>query len=357
MISGKYIQLLTALVIMAVALSSCEHTISIGNTVHADGSLDRTIVLYESDTAHATKNFLGINIRSGWNVNMEPSGTPEEGKQPEVNITFRKHFDSTEDANREMDTPSDSTFNIASSFEKKNRWFYTYLTYTDTYRSLNSFRSVPLDEYFTKEDFEFIERLPAEGAAISKADSLYLERLNEKIFDIYGTRTIFESFYEDLVETMHRDNTPEQWYDSLQRKKENMYQRFIQEEDLENVDFPRLVRSMGIPLSPEGWQSMEKKTREIERRLEFISHAYTGKYVHSINMPGDIVESNADSTVSSQAFWRPPVIKFLLRNYTMSATSRTLNVWAVIVSAVVIGVTLLLFTRRFLITFRQSKAG
>ena len=91
---------------------------------------------------------------------------------------------------------------------------------------------------------------------------------------------------------------------------------------------------------------MQPKIADIEKRLEFLSEAYSGKYVHTIKMPWDVVKSNADSVVNNQLFWRPPVVKFLLSDFTMSATARRMNVWAVVVSGMIIALTVVMFVYR-----------
>lgn len=330
---------------LMVVLGGCEHTISIGSKVHPDGSIDREIVLENADSTEIAKNIFGVSHAAGWNVTVAPPSKPttEKDKKSEVNITFRKHFDSVEDVNQELNAPIDTLFRIESTFEKQNRWFYSYIEYRDTYRALNNFTTIPKEAYFTEEDFAFINRLPAEGTPVGHADSLYLARLNEKIFDLYGARTIFEDFYQHLVANMRQHNVPAQWHDSLSRKKESIYRRFVDEGNLQNEDFVVLIDRLHIPLSPAGRDAIIQKTAEIEKRLEFLSNAYSGQYVHSIEMPWDLVESNADSAVSNRLFWRPPVVKFLLTDYTMSATSRKMNIWSVAISGLVVCVTIGMF--------------
>lgn len=333
---------------VALFLSGCEHNVFISSEVHEDGALDRTIVLQESDSGKIKNNIFGINESEGWNVVVERSrkSEAEADNNPKLNITFRRRFASVNQANDEMSNEADTAFHISSSFEKHNRWFYTYMEYADTYRALNLFKAVSKNQYFTKEDFAFINRLPAEGTRISSADSLYLARLNEKIFDFYGSRSIFEEFYQHLRSTLRAHDVALQWQDTLARKKEQLYQRFVEVGNLDDGDFLSVVDNLNIPLSAEARESMQRKVADIEKRLEFLSEAYSGKYVHSISMPWTVVNSNADSVVGDQLFWRPPVVKFLLSDFTMAATARKLNVWAVVLSAMVVVVTVGMFAYR-----------
>ena len=325
--------------------SGCEHNVTVSSKVYPDGSIDRTIVLHNADSAKSEQNFFGANRNAGWDVVISNPTKPstESDNRNEVNITFKKHFSSVEELNKETNPDHDTVFHVASSFEKDNRWFYTYVEYRDTYKALNLFKTIPKEEYFTKEDFAFINRLPAEGTTISKADSLYLARLNEKIFDLYGSRTIFEEIFRHTVVTLNEHDVASQWIDTLTRKKEELYHGFVRAINLEDGALLSTFDQLNIPMSGEVRASMQQKADDIEKRLEFMSEVYSGKFVHSIEMPWTIMESNADSVINNQLYWRPPVVKFLLTDYTMSAKSRRLNVAAVAISALIVGATIGLF--------------
>ena len=336
--------ILTLVCCALLLLTACDHDISTGSRVYEDGSLDRTIVLHKTDSDHVASNIFGVNEARDWKVEVVPAtGSAKENREAKHNVTFKKHFKSVADANSEMHRAADTLFEIRSSFEKKDRWFYTYLEYSDTYVSLNRFKAIPQEDFFTEEDYAFIDRLPAEGSAITKSDSLYLARLDEKIFDLYGARTIFEELYADMLASMREHNVPANWTDTLLLKKENVYRRFFREGNLDDADLLYAAEGMKIPLPVEVQEAIRRKTEEMEKRLDFISKAYSGKFVHTINMPWKVVSSNADSVKGNALYWNPPVIKFLLKDYTMTASARQMNVVAVIISGGLVLITLGLF--------------
>jgi hypothetical protein len=355
------ISLILALAVLLM-MSGCDHDVTIGTTVYEDGSLDRTVMLYEADSDNVadnsdilSRNFMGVSEAAGWKTLVEPvTKTEQNDKDKKYNLTFTKHFASVEDANNAMNGKADTIFHIMSTFEKRNRWFYTYIEYSDTYRSLDRFSAVPKDNYFTKEDYEFIDRLGPEGKPIAKADSLFLARLNEKIFDIYGSRTIFDELYNDMLKTMKEYGVASSWSDSLLRRKEEFYQVFVKDGSMDDLlqredekgNLLALVNHLKIPIPEAAREVIRRKSHEMDRRLSFVSDAYSAKYRHSITMPWTVVASNADSVKNNQLFWNPPVIKVLLKDYTMTARARKMNVWAVVLSAAVILLTLALFLFR-----------
>lgn len=107
--------------------------------------------------------------------------------------------------------------------------------------------------------------------------------------------------------------------------------------------------SLGIPLDTAAVAPAYKRQyRVIERKLQFASDASEGKYKFIIHLPGTMVDSNADSVSGNTVFWAPSSIKFLLRDYTMYATSRTPNYAIWILSAAIVLLTLFAFAGDFI---------
>jgi hypothetical protein len=63
-------------------------------------------------------------------------------------------------------------------------------------------------------------------------------------------------------------------------------------------------------------------------------------------VPWTVANTNADSVNNNTLYWNPPVIKFLLQDYTMTARARKMNVWTAVIAAAVLLSTLILFFGR-----------
>lgn len=333
-------------IIILWSLSSCEQNIAVESVVHEDGSIDRTVVFSEADSGIVKENIFGINEKNGWKADVSAVPTRENEQSKKKTIAFTKHFSSVDDINSEMNSSSDTLFKIRSEFEKKFRWFYTYLKYSDTYVAINRFKEVKTEDYFTPEDYLFIQRLPAEGKSMSKADSVYLITLNEKIYDHFAIRGLYEDQFKSFL--MSLAESDRKWSDSLLKSKERMFHMLVQSKDNTSDDdfMSALADSVGIPKSLINRAAFDRLNKESERTINFMSSAAEGKYTHSIKMPWSVVDTNADSVSGNQLIWQPPVIKFMLNDYTMYAESRQINYWAVILSATVVVVTVLAFVRR-----------
>jgi len=342
----KSIMSISFLAVLVAMLSACEHQVYMETTVHEDGSLDKKIVL---ETADTTSNFLGIGTASGWKMMtrlIEDSVREKKEDNKKWNVIYQKSFTSSREANTELATESDSLFRITSRFEKKFRWFYTYLYYSDTYQTINRM-NFPLTDYIVQEDYTFIERLPAEGKIISKADSFYLAELHKRIFDIYGLRAIYEEHYDLDVTLIKESGLENRWIDTLQKHKESIFQWVSEHEKAPDDFMYKAMDSLGIPIPYDKMRSrFDELYKQADAKTDFINHASEGKYTHVINVPWQVVRTNADSVSGNRLQWNPPSIKFLLKDHIMYAEVRKINWWAFAVSFGVLIFTGYLFFRR-----------
>ncbi len=336
--------ILTITVVAIIFFTSCEHRVETKTTVHEDGSIDKTITLYENRSAPNEKNYFNVSSANGWRVSVDSAAmrnSADSSLNNKYSYTFQKSFKSVEDANAELAIPSDSLFHITSKFEKQFRWFYTYYFYSEIYHPLNRF-SLPTADYLTTVDFEFIRQLPAEGGRISKADSLFLKKLNERIFDEYGPRALFEEFFESLP--LFSDS---RHVEDIKKNKENLYKAFTNDAtgynffaDNGNEKFDiissKMADSLGIDKNSNKYQSCLKR---LESKIDFIGWAKEGKFQNCTEMNGEIVEHNADSVSANRYYWSPPYLKFAFENYNMQVTTRKPNLWAWVITVLLLGLT------------------
>jgi hypothetical protein len=342
----KALRLFSIVAFVLIVLASCEHDVATETTVHPDGTLDKSFTLELSDSAR----YMMFNLEGWTKTSPHVKGESiDSARSMKITTQFQKTYSSAEEANAQLSTSTDTTLAISSKFEKKFRWFYTYISYSDTYHAINRLE-YPIENYVTSEDYAFIDRLPAEGKKISKADSLYLSDLHKKLFDVYGLRALFEVYWNVNLNLLQEHHLDPSWTDSLNQHKERAFALMTDEHsnqemtDYFMIDF---MEQWHIPLPYETVRrDYMNRIKPLERTTNFISKASDGKFTHRINMPWTLVKTNADSTAGNSAYWAPPTIKFLLKDYTMYAEARKLNWWAVIISAFVVGLTVFLFVRK-----------
>ena len=337
---------------VAVCFTGCEQKIMVESIVHDDGSIDRTVVLYDVDSGALNNNIYGLKLAGGWVATIQRREKRDDSlkNKRKFDLALHKTFTSAAEANAVMNDSlsSDTLLRINSNFETQFRWFYTYIKYSDTYVSINRFQHLAQRDYFTDEDYAFIRRIPALGVPFSKADSLFHLRLREKITDHYATRAIYEEYVTALKGLLRDKQIDTKWNDSLQARKEELFRKIVKTDSLNNNEtvLSEMIKILRIPVEI---SKADEKTRtlDIVSRVNFMSSAMEGKFTHIIQMPFEVVRTNADSISGNQLVWKPPVIKFMLNNYTMYAESRTMNYWAVGVTFLaIIGVSFAFFRRK-----------
>jgi hypothetical protein len=334
---------ITIILLVGVFLMSCENPIQMETKVYENGALDKTITFEKVDSLRLTQNIFGIGEATGWVVVTDTINSDE--KDVKFKIEFKKSFSSAEEVNSELDTKADTLFHVHSSFEKSFRWFYTYIRYSETFRPIDRLKMLRADDYFNIEDRTFINRLPGEGTAISKADSFYLDQLNEKIFKHYANWGIYSEQMNILKEVLQKNAIDKKWYDSLEAHKDMIYESL---DDMRGDPFfaNKMADSLQIPLPSTAKNDFEVLSKDINSRVSFMSFARDGRYTNIIDMPWEVVNTNADSIAGNKLYWKPLATKFAIQEYEMFAESRKLNWWAIIVSVVILSLTTISFIKR-----------
>ncbi|MCU0419244.1 MAG: hypothetical protein MUC38_06255 [Cyclobacteriaceae bacterium] len=337
----------------AFVLFSCEHRMEVNTKVYPNGALDRTLTLISSDSLpYPAARYLGVHPDSGWAVVREtvyPRPTikaeateadSSDELRPKFRYVFQKTFASAAASNRSLGRASDSLFRITGTFQKRFRWFYTYVRYTDTYHAVNRF-SIPVEHYLTEQDFAFIDGLPAEGKSISHADSLFLDALHDRIYDEYASRGYFDEYFALLLKA----DISEEKRKQLRGEQNKIFESLKNNKETEDDFLPALADSLGVVLEATSPRHQEERKR-IESKLKFMFWASEGHYRHTIEMPGQVLTHNADSISGNRLMWSPPALKFMVRDYSFQAESRISNLWAWVLSAAVVVASVLLWLFR-----------
>lgn len=341
---------ITSLILLVALLGSCENPIRLETKIHYDGRLDKTIILEKTDSAGVVQNIFGVNEAKGWSLDLSRDSATRGDKN--YRLEFKRSFATAEEANKELDSESDSLFRVKASFQKSFRWFYTYIRYEETIRPIDRFKLISADDYFTPEDRSFLNRLPGEGADITMADSSFLESLNDRIFKYYANRGLYFEQMDVLKKYITKNNLAPQWLDTLNKHEDYIYES-INKDDSDDEGLkgdPKfafmMADSLGIPLTQTAEKEFDELSKDLNQRIRFMNYAQYGKYTIVFDMPWTVTKTNADSVAGNKLFWRPIVTKFAIQDYTVFAESRKLNVWVVILSAIIIVVTSYSFRRR-----------
>jgi hypothetical protein len=338
-------------ILIPLLISSC---IDLGDylethtLVHEDGSIERKIIIVSHDSADMETNPFAISEKSRWIVGMKMRIDTVKSDTATVidsvkYIEFRKSFASINEANEEMAEVADTIIAIKASMEKTFRWFYTDIQYSDTYTSKLS-EAVSFDDYFSQEEFDLIKRDELYGK-INPQDSSKMKAIEEKM-DEYCQRSRFENTFANTLKMLQRKHVDDNWIDTVRNKKEYFF-KLLGKSDFDQSNIPSILSdSLKIPVTFD--KNDSRRFEKIEKtQTDFLLNLYNLN-IHSIEVPYDLIGTNADSTAGRKAFWKKPGRLVLLKKFPMKVSYRELHYLAIAVTVVVVLVLIFLLFRRLI---------
>lgn len=293
--------------------------VKVTTTVRSDGSCERVVTTNPGEEKLPDKAF-PIPTDSTW------TSTWEELKgNGGYRYMATKHFATGEELTREYsrDSTNPRKLRITPKLDKRFRWFYTYLTYRETYHMYSPFRRIPASQVLSEDEIRRI----SEG---EKNDTLK-KKLDEWMF-----RNLYEGFHEALQDGAERLGDPTLPARVVAARKEELF-RSILDDTLEAGEFDRMLAMMShffnsaavIKLRP----GLKMAWDDAEEMLEMGQRA-DAEYTNAVVMPGLIIDTNAGEVKGTTVSWQFSADQFRLRDYEMWVESRVVNVWAVVLTGV-----------------------
>lgn len=336
-----------------VLLTACDH----GNTemftrINADGSCYRELTIdYDSaflaaDTSE--KKPFPSKIDSSWMlVFTTKEGFMSEpyikGKTYQVDtalnkqITARKNYSSVKELEtfRLHNTDWD-TLATKISFRRKFRWFYTYYEFSETYPKVNPFKRIPVSNYLTQEE---ITTLYGESTTLYKGRN-GLE-IKDLLNDIEGKANAWlsRSYYEELYRIMLANYRSFKGLpvDSARfaQAKDSIYKLNKDSAHFDNFNeeiFDKYFKTKAF--------SNNKIPKELEKKFEEQMPNFTKYFTETLNyklaMPGKIIKASTPVIKGDTLCWTVNADRFFFIDYTLEAKSRKANIWAFVVTGIVI---------------------
>lgn len=332
----KYLSVLIPIAILV--LSSCEGQYEVTTKLNNDGSLERTIIYESEEVLRPKESLFGVSDEE-WDYEFLDEDSSND-LPPRIKL-FRE-FRSIDAANTVMNQDTDTLWQIEASLNSRFRWFYTYHDFSETYSAIDRLRFVEQKDFFTKEDYQFIERIQSE--TISSADSLYLDLLENKMLEHYYSNSL-KSEWKKALSDLFVENSLHNWTDSV-----NMIISKVEIEGVEDTGKKviKLLTKLEVPIDSIDLVTLnEKYMKEATSKLRFVEKVFgLDGLIHHMELPGAIVKSNAHYVDGNTATWNSRRISYCLTPLHMYATYRTPNWWAIAMSGLFLLGTLWWFFRK-----------
>lgn len=371
MITNKnYIKLFALLIPLLV--SSCIEYYKVTTSINSDGSLTRTVMVVGDSASifegklKVPKDSLLWDISTRWVHKIKGDSASEKKYEYTATRTFRN----TEELNEFLKPHPDSLHLIKTqaTYNKKFRWFYTYLYFGETYFKSMPFNHYEINNFLSDDEYSFIwddeftyspehdslvhyrnlEQMPK----LSKADSLRGEELENEIlnrFSEWYLKNIYEEYYSITLNELSGKYTVK--HKLLKENKEILFKQintmnyFLAETDERDDPINVISEFIGMNadsiklLNPDIYNNFYTNLQVAE---DFMDNHTIKNY---IDIPGKLIKTNADSISASSAYWNYNNMRNCAKDYTLFAESRIINKWAFILSGL-ISLVLLVFIFR-----------
>jgi hypothetical protein len=290
--------------------------------------------------------YITPEVHTNWPVKNWRNDTIK--KDEKVSITVGRNYNSVEEmgSNFRFNNISWGKLNIKYNFEKKFRWFYTYYCYSEVYPEINKFKKIPLSKYLSNEEVEIY----------FKGNTFFLEGLNgeemldrlkniSKSVNIWLNRNLYEESYQILSNNL---NLLENYSVSKTRFlsiKDSVYNTYIckvlnKEEPVEFGSELDPIKALDYYLKTNAFSKMESKNdtflkNEFEH-IDLFTEYFNKELNYSLEMPGKIINTNSKIYDGNKIIWKIDAYRFAVSDYKIYADSRKANVWAFIVSGIVL---------------------
>jgi hypothetical protein len=331
-------------------LCGCPDTKKVTTTIHKDGRTVRSVGDFDPRSfkgVDSVKHELPVPVDQSWELYSINDSS----------AVLRKEFNSVDELNElySFDESELGEYQRNVVLEKKFRWFHTSMIYKETYNGL--LEEIPLTDYLSEQEIEcFKMEHPEDHPLLADMESKAMESLMDNIDERLGlwlNDNIFSMAFDDIVdigdslnilnkESLEGANLK----DTIEVQWQISDRDFIlfSEDEMEMIE---LVEMIGNRLELDTMQLLEfkaaVKSAYLDDKYENQLFADLGhEHYNQVIMPGQLIDTNAEKIQGDTLVWQMNSMKFIDSDYIMYAESRLTNLWAYIVSGIILVIAIII---------------
>jgi hypothetical protein len=313
--------------VLFVLISGCKE-ITTTTTVHKDGSLTRRIEVNDDSSAARVLAY-PMPTADGWR-REQIEDTLSSEKKSQWRVT--KRFNNVRQLREELALQTEK-IHLRPEVIKQHRGFYTYYTYRETLACYNRL-PLPLSNYLNSDEI-YLLTLDGDSSEVSKAAQDEAEAKYERWQSHAVMEVLFQSMKAHVLAMAPAPLSAAQ----MEEKKDAFFAHFPQALDEFDLDAATALKVAAETFeAPEILtlsEPMDRVWKEIESDLEFMHSVQEDEYFFRAELPGLILTTNADGIEGNKVYWHVHSLLFLADDTVLEASSRTANLWAVVVSGVI----------------------
>lgn len=264
-----------------------------------------------------------------------------EKKRPVFDVMIRKHFRSVDEMAKDFRlTPTHewSKMKVGYHFEKKFRWFYTYYTYSETYPKINTNFKTPVDSFMTKEEATYW--FNGEPNIFKGMNGIEVREAIGELEDKYNrwfAKNMWDNEFEVLLSNYDLMKNPPVTLDSLAKCKDDLFKSKVKDDKDFNME-KILNGYFKTEAFSVYWETKESPLKKHEKDFEnqdFVA-LFTKEFSYKLCMPGSITSKENVVMNGDTLSWKLTAYRMLYDDCLIQAESRKANIWAFIVSGLIL---------------------
>jgi hypothetical protein len=323
--------IILAFVILLLLLFGACREVTVTTKVNPDGTFTR-IITVTGDSADVFKTDLPFPVDETW-ARMSSKDTSDSTKYMQ---TYTKSYRNSDELNAEIrnDTGSYRNLEREISITKSFRFFFSYLTFREVYKSVNPFNDLDYHKYLTEEDIRWYSGLKL---PVTSADSTRKKEAEDKAlsFLVESATAEVESIFRDGIKRL---NNPLLNPVDVSIYHDSLYKKIEAWDDKSEIDFIEYcckwsgneAFSRLNDLEPPLFEDFLKKMATLDTVFELEG------YTEEVEMPGLITGTNSAMLSGNKVRWDFQAMSVLVRDFEIYAESRVINYWAFILAGMLL---------------------
>ncbi len=332
------ISLSSAFCFVAMLLSGCGLQLGDHYEVHtvvkSDGTMERTISFTSTDTLSRKATEFGASDSTGWQSSAVIHS--DTARNPIYSINWRKHYNRAAEATAEAEARTKG-YRISSEFKSEYRWFYTRISFSDTYAAMLRFEGVSADDFFDDKEIAWCYASFLGDTTVTK-DTVRSKLMDERM-DAYLMYGVSIHLVNKLVRLMSEQGIDPRWSDTLKAHTRHLGEVMKAVEANETTLRAYLLDTLHLPLSEQALAPLLGPDDTFDDLPIFDD------INHTIEMPSAVTSSNALAVHDRIAEWNITPYA-AVKDFSLHAEATVLN-YSEIIGTILAALVIILLVRQW----------
>lgn len=255
-------------------------------------------------------------------------------------VQVRKNYSSVEElaANFRLKKSHEwSSMKVKYELEKKFRWFYTYYSYREIYPRIKTNFEIPVEKYLTNDEAKFwFTGQPDILLGMNGIESReYLGRV-EDLYNKWIAHNLWNASFKVLLANYNQvDNQPVS-KEKLKLLRDSIFNLKVHEPDFRMNDVLNdFFKTNAFTVLWQNEHSPMKKFEDDFNNQEFMSYIPT-TFNYKLILPGKVIQPTTGILHGDTLVWKLTGYRMIPADYVIEAQSRKANVWAFILTGIIL---------------------